>query len=58
MEFSRSLPDMVIHGHNSLRGDTWLGEDLREDAHKKVEVLDCTLWCFFPLKTSVKFVSK
>ncbi|GJJ13023.1 hypothetical protein Clacol_007272 [Clathrus columnatus] len=40
MEFSRGLPDMNIHGHESLHGDIWLGEDLRKDARDKVEVLE------------------
>ncbi|KAF8487604.1 hypothetical protein JB92DRAFT_3021783 [Gautieria morchelliformis] len=36
MRFSRTLPDLVIHGHDNLRADSWIGDDLRQEASAKV----------------------
>jgi hypothetical protein len=43
MGFSRALPDIALHGHNNLRGDSWIGDDLRAEAAAKVRRGECSL---------------
>ena len=44
MAFSRSLPDLAIHGLNHLAGDSWIGEDLRREADVKVRRGECSFY--------------
>lgn len=41
MAFSHSLPDLAIHGLNHLRGDYWIGEDLRREADARARRGEC-----------------
>ncbi|KAF8582177.1 glycosyltransferase family 90 protein [Ramaria rubella] len=33
--FSRAMPDLDMHGHRHMRGDSWIGADLRREAAAK-----------------------
>lgn len=41
MMFSRAVRDLVMHGHDELRADVWIGEDLRKEAWERVRKGEC-----------------
>jgi hypothetical protein len=43
MGFSRQMPDLTIHGYKYIRGDTWIGEDMRREADTKARRGECSL---------------
>ena len=42
MAFSRSFPDLAMHGLSHLRGDSWIGEDLRREADVRARRGECS----------------